>query len=110
MNGLTAGVRRTGRGEQGVDLIGQHVCEARVEVVDGLLHGLHPQTQRVRLALQQHVLLVEVAEALRALLRRNALPLGGGVIHVARAVSIATLLAEDDPIRYRKSALHKSVQ
>ena len=93
-------LRRDGRtrlGEQGVDLIGQHVGDARVEVVDGLLHGLDAQTQRVALPLQQDVLLVEVAEALRALLGRHTFPLGEGGgeslitvwrgLHEARAVS-----------------------
>lgn len=59
-----ASFSRTGLGEQRADLIGQQMCDAGVEMVDGLLHGLHPEAQCVTLSQQHGVLLTQVAVAL----------------------------------------------
>lgn len=44
--------------------MGQQMSHAGVEVIDGLLHGLHSEPQRLVISLQHGVLLVHVAVTL----------------------------------------------
>lgn len=59
------------------------MCDSGVQVVNGLLHGFHPEAQRVILSLEQGVLLVQVAVTLRTVLTRHALPLHAERVHVS---------------------------
>lgn len=58
--GLLLGTRL---GEQQINFIGQELSDSGVEMVDGLLHGLHTHAQVVIFPLQHGVLLEQVAEA-----------------------------------------------
>ena len=52
--------------------------DAVVDGIDGLLHGLYPQTQRPILLLQHGILPEQVTVALGTVLSDHPLALGGG--------------------------------
>lgn len=70
--------RLTGLGQKQIGFLAHEMRDAVVDGIDGLLHGLHPQTQCPILLLQHGVLPEQVTVALGTVLPDHPLALGRG--------------------------------